>query len=340
SPGITLSRLPRGMSRRVPRHTTGTTGRPRRMASTKAPFLNSFRRPSRLRVPSGNTTNDCPSARTRLRAATASAELSRSMGTMPSESSTAPTTACRHRLCFATKRVAPGRWPSNARMSRWLWWFGVYTNGPPVATFSPPVTVTRTPSIRSRVRARALAKFQVSRSLPVIRCSPTATAPMPTSMPRKRYGESATRSERVSSAGPTRLAAADRDSVIARRPLAARPPGGNPHRAGSRRVPAVVAIEEVRDAPERVGEQVGVGQEHDPEVIGLRPVEAGALHHEHLLLLQQLEDELLIVGDGIALRIEPREEIHGRLRLDAGHARDAREQVDGEMARPAEPTGR
>ncbi len=36
-------------------------------------------------------------------------------------------------------------------------------------------------------------------------------------------------------------------------------------------------------------------QEHDAEVVGFRPVEAGALHDEDLLLPQQIERELLVV---------------------------------------------
>src|SRR5439155_1090340 len=100
SPGVTARRLPRGMSRRVPRQTTGTTGSPAPIARTKAPCLNS---------------------------------------------------------------------PS-------------------------PRTCTRTPSIQASVRARAFANRQVSVRLPVRRCSATATAPIPTSMLRKRYGDTAVRS--------------------------------------------------------------------------------------------------------------------------------------------------
>jgi hypothetical protein len=59
---------------------------------------------------------------------------------------------------------------------------------------------TSTPRSRDSVRARALAKRHASLRLPVVRCSAIAIAAIPTIMPRKRYGESATRRPRVSSA--------------------------------------------------------------------------------------------------------------------------------------------
>src|SRR3954465_13276834 len=57
---------------------------------------------------------------------------------------------------------------------------------------------------------------------------------------------------------------------------------------GSARVALAVVLEELRDAADGFAQVVGIGQEHDAKVIRRDPVEAGALHDQHLLLGQQL----------------------------------------------------
>ena len=57
---------------------------------------------------------------------------------------------------------------------------------------------------------------------------------------------------------------------------------------------------------------------------GVGPVEAGALHDQHLLLGEQLVGELLVVLDRVDLRVEPREHVERRLRLDARSRRGSR----------------
>src|SRR5438045_839296 len=108
----------------------------------------------------------------------------------------------------------------------------------------------------------------------------------------------------------------------------------------SARMPLAVVIEKARDAADRIGEVVGVGQEHEAEVVGRGPVEAGALHDQNLLLGEQLVGELLVVGDRVQLRVEPGEHVQRRLRLHDAHARDLREQLVGQVALPAEPSDR
>ena len=78
-------------------------------------------------------------------------------------------------------------------------------------------------------------------------------------------------------------------------------------------MPLAVALEEARDAADGLAQVVLVGQEDQAEMVGMRPVEAGALHHQHLLLQQQFEDELLVVGDRVHLRVEAREQVQRRL---------------------------
>jgi hypothetical protein len=48
----------------------------------------------------------------------------------------------------------------------------------------------------------------------------------------------------------------------------------------------------VRDPADRLGERVDVGQGDQPEVVGLEPVEAGAVGDQDLLGPQQVDDEL------------------------------------------------
>src|SRR5262245_12461006 len=73
------------------------------------------------------------------------------------------------------------------------------------------------------------------------------------------------------------------------------------------RVAFAVVREEAVDTADRLGEIVGVRQEHEAEMVRRAPVEAGALHDEHLLLGQQLVGELLVVLDRVDLRVQARE---------------------------------
>src|SRR5262249_3959832 len=82
--------------------------------------------------------------------------------------------------------AAPGGGAGGGGWWRWSGGLGGTRTGPPAATCSRPATCTRTPSVRSSVRARALAKPHASCRLRVSRWMPTATAPIPTSMPRNR----------------------------------------------------------------------------------------------------------------------------------------------------------
>src|SRR3954467_11987181 len=52
-------------------------------------------------------------------------------------------------------------------------------------------------------------------------------------------------------------------------------------------VPFAVVVQEARDAADGLAQVVLVRQEHDAEVVRLRPVEAGALHQHHPRFLQQ-----------------------------------------------------
>src|SRR5258705_11548992 len=100
-----------------------------------------------------------------------------------------------------------------------------------------------------------------------------------------------------------------------------------------------VVFEKARDATDRIGQVIGVRQEHETEVVGLRPVEAGALHDDHFFFGKQFIGELLVVGDGVHLRVELGKHVERGLGLDHAHTRDLRQKVVGQIALPAQPPG-
>ena len=74
-----------------------------------------------------------------------------------------------------------------------------------------------------------------------------------------------------------------------------------------------------------------MGQKDDPEVIGPRPVECRALHHQDLLPAQEVEDEPFVVGDVEAVGVELREEVEGAPGFDAAYAFDVGQQPPGQI---------
>jgi hypothetical protein len=101
----------------------------------------------------------------------------------------------------------------------------------------------------------------------------------------------------------------------------------------------VVALQEAGETADGGGEVVLMGQKDDPQVVGMGPVEATALHQPHLLLQQQVEYELLIVSDGIVVGVESRKKVQGRLGLDATDAGDRRDQIKRQVALFAQTAG-
>src|SRR5690606_12357294 len=84
---------------------------------------------------------------------------------------------------------------------------------------------------------------------------------------------------------------------------------------------AAVGVEELADAADGLFQVVGVLEGDDAEVVGVRPVEAGPLDDEELLLFEEVEGEAHVVLDGVHLRVEAGEHVHGALGFDAAHAR-------------------
>ena len=58
-----------------------------------------------------------------------------------------------------------------------------------------------------------------------------------------------------------------------------------------------VVIEEIGEVFEGLFEHFHARQVHDAEVIGLGPVKAAAARDQNLLLVQQVEGKLLVIGD-------------------------------------------
>ena len=103
-------------------------------------------------------------------------------------------------------------------------------------------------------------------------------------------------------------------------------------------VPLAVAVEEAADPAHGILQVIGVGQEDDAQMVRMGPVEAAALDHQHLFLQQEFEDEVLVVEDRIGLGVQAGEEVHGRLGLVAGDARDGGQEFVGPVTLPAEAT--
>ena len=65
----------------------------------------------------------------------------------------------------------------------------------------------------------------------------------------------------------------------------------------------LVVSHEVTQTLQGTGEGLRIGQEHQAEVVRVLPVERAAVAEENLLALQQIQGELLVVGNVEALNI-------------------------------------
>ena len=95
--------------------------------------------------------------------------------------------------------------------------------------------------------------------------------------------------------------------------------------AGSENPLLLVARQEVPQSLDRLGEVLCVGESDHTEVVGVRPVEAGALNKQDLFLEEQVEHHLGVVVDVVDLGVEARERVERAHRFDAADAGDGRE---------------
>ena len=120
---------------------------------------------------------------------------------------------------------------------------------------------------------------------------------------------------------PTRIGCRAIFGASSGRPQRSAPPGAG--RSGAPVLAAVVCEERGRSGPSPPsGRRCSAGT-RSAGGRGRGQLKPDALHDQHLLRLEQLEDELLVVVDRIQARIEPREQVERRLRLDAAHARES-----------------
>ena len=68
------------------------------------------------------------------------------------------------------------------------------------------------------------------------------------------------------------------------------------------------------------------------------PVKARALHQHDLGFLEQFQEKLLVVFDGIHLGVQAREHIQSSLRLHTRHARNSGDELIGQVALLAQTT--
>ena len=85
--------------------------------------------------------------------------------------------------------------------------------------------------------------------------------------------------------------------------------------------------EEVGQVLHALAQDLHARQVHDPEVVRLAPVEAAAARHEDALLVQQVQGELLVVGDVELLHVDLGEDVERRLGLDRRDAVDGVERL-------------
>src|SRR5215470_12973399 len=86
---------------------------------------------------------------------------------------------------------------------------------------------------------------------------------------------------------------------------------------------------ELANAAIRRLQRLLVGKEHDPEVLGACFLaEAGTVHSEHVLCLEQFLDELLVA----VRNLKARECIERSPRRDATHARSSLAPLNGQVA--------
>src|SRR3954452_5923935 len=72
--------------------------------------------------------------------------------------------------------------------------------------------------------------------------------------------------------------------------------------------------EEGPEPAHRLAQVVDVGQRHDAQVVGIGPVETGALDEQQVLLAEQVQNQLLVVLDLVHVRVEAWEQVERALR--------------------------
>ena len=84
----------------------------------------------------------------------------------------------------------------------------------------------------------------------------------------------------------------------------------------------------------------GPGQGDDAQVVGLGPVEAGALDHQDLLLQQQIENHLGVVVDLVDLGVEAGEDVQRPLGDHTADTGDLRQGLDSSVTLLEQSAGR
>ena len=94
------------------------------------------------------------------------------------------------------------------------------------------------------------------------------------------------------------------------------------------------ALKKLADALQGRRQILLPGQKHQPQMVGVGPVEAAALNHQNALLNQQIQHQLLVIVDGIHRRVQAREQIHGAHGFDAADAGNVSEHAVGQLPLP------
>ena len=82
-------------------------------------------------------------------------------------------------------------------------------------------------------------------------------------------------------------------------------------------------FQKTAEPPHGLREGFLVRQEHYPEMIRVLPVKAGSLHQQQALFFQKIHDELFIIADVKAFRVNFGETVEGAFGHDRGKAGDS-----------------
>src|SRR5699024_12442767 len=110
------------------------------------------------------------------------------------------------------------------------------------------------------------------------------------------------------------------------------PYGGRERSASDAARPAAQLAQEPADPADRFLEGLRIGQGDQPEVVGFGPVESRAVRDQEVFGAQQVDHELLVVGDRVDLGVQAGEAVQRTARTHRAHTGDLVEQAMASMA--------
>src|SRR5699024_7013955 len=107
------------------------------------------------------------------------------------------------------------------------------------------------------------------------------------------------------------------------------PYGGRERSASDAARPAAQLAQELADPADRFLEGLRIGQGDQPEVVGFGPVESRAVRDQEVFGAQQVDHELLVVGDRVDLGVQAGGAAHCTARTDRARTGGLVEHANG-----------